>query len=439
MKPTRWVAWAINPTGKGMVGSQSLVAYRNPNGILKAYTSPVMSYGTNLQEGNLSFKVPKISADFSNNEMIIYATIVLPKNMTTVSHVWQEGPVRGDNHLGMHPLGGDNVKSMGTLDLLSGKVTTTKGGTSGTLHFKQVHGIINAVSWGFLMPVGAITARYMKVFQSADPAWFYAHIICQSSAYLLGIAGAGTGIYLGNKSHGIQHSTHRSIGILLLVLGFIQVFALKLRPKKEHKYRIWWNFYHHSVGYAIIILSIFNIFEGFNILNPLKIWRLVYACTLIALGAIAAILEVVTCVIVIRQRRKVENPETNGLEPSWFWIAGDHGTVHGHLEKGVTDQSWGELEIVEEDAAVTVLRCLRLLKRMQQWPIYLDARTRIENDFRSSQGGGNCGRIDGGRIPIVCFAFLGLVRLSLILPDRELVAGKLGRFRWLLIITTSRR
>ncbi|KAK9178035.1 hypothetical protein WN943_027225 [Citrus x changshan-huyou] len=128
-----------------------------------------------------------------------------------------------------------------------------------------------------------------------------------------------------------------------------------------------------------------------------------------------------------------------GLEPSWFWIAGDHGTVHGHLEKGVTDQSWGELEIVEEDAAVTVLRCLRLLKRMQQWPIYLDARTRIENDFRSSQGGGNCGRIDGGRIPIVCFAFLGLVRLSLILPDRELVAGKLGRFRWLLIITTSRR
>ncbi|GAY60846.1 hypothetical protein CUMW_205290 [Citrus unshiu] len=285
MKPTRWVAWAINPTGKGMVGSQSLVAYRNPNGILKAYTSPVMSYGTNLQEGNLSFKVPKISADFSNNEMIIYATIVLPKNMTTVSHVWQEGPVRGDNHLGMHPLGGDNVKSMGTLDLLSGKVTTTKGGTSGTL------GLLDASG-----------CYYCQVFQSADPAWFYAHIICQSSAYLLGIAGAGTGIYLGNKSHGIQHSTHRTIGILLLVLGFIQVLALKLRPKKEHKYRIWWNFYHHSVGYAIIILSIFNIFEGFNILNPLKIWRLVYACVLIVLGAIAVILEVAA--------RKMENPET---------------------------------------------------------------------------------------------------------------------------------
>lgn len=174
---------------------------------------------------------------------------------------------------------------MGTLDLLSGKVTATKGGASTTLRFKQVHGTINAVSWGFLMPVGAITARYMKVFKSADPAWFYAHIICQSLAYLIGIAGAGTGIYLGNKSHGIQHSMHRTIGILLLVLGFIQVLALKLTPK-EHKYRIWWNIYYHSVGYAIIILSIFNIFEGFNILNPLKIWRLVYACVLIVLGAI---------------------------------------------------------------------------------------------------------------------------------------------------------
>ncbi|KAJ4719725.1 Cytochrome b561 and DOMON domain-containing protein [Melia azedarach] len=300
IEPKRWVAWAINPTAKGMIGAQSLVAYRNASGILRAYTSPVTTYRTRLQEGNLSFQVPKISADFSNNEMIIFATIVLPKNMTKVNHLWQDGPVIGD-HLGMHALSGDHVRSMGTVDLLSGKVVTTKGG-SPNLRFKQVHGLINAVSWGFLMPMGAITARYMKVF--ADPAWFYAHIIFQTSAYALGIAGAVTGIYLGGKSHGVQHQTHRKIGIVLLVLGFLQLLALKLRPSKEHKYRLWWNIYHHSLGYTIIVLSIINIFEGFNILNPVKTWRLLYASILIVLGAIAVVLEVLTWFVVIRRKRE---------------------------------------------------------------------------------------------------------------------------------------
>ncbi|KAJ4730100.1 Cytochrome b561 and DOMON domain-containing protein [Melia azedarach] len=314
IEPTRWVAWAINPTGNGMIGAQSLVAYRNASGILRAYTSPVTSYRTRLQEGKLSFQVPNLAADFSNNEVIIFATIILPKNTTTVNHLWQDGPVIGD-HLGMHSLSGDQVRSMGTVDLLSGKVVATKGGIP-NLRFKQVHGLINAVSWGFLMPVGAITARYMKVFQ--DPAWFYAHIICQTSAYALGIAGAVTGIYLGGKSHGIQHQTHRQIGILLLVLGFLQVLALKLRPNKEHKYRLWWNIYHHSVGYTIIVLSIVNIFEGFNILNPVKTWRLLYASVLIVLGAIAVVLEALTWFIVIRRKR--ETPNTTVPAP-----AGDVG------------------------------------------------------------------------------------------------------------------
>ncbi|XP_031281267.1 cytochrome b561 and DOMON domain-containing protein At3g59070-like [Pistacia vera] len=299
--PTRWVAWAINPTGKGMVGSQALVAYTNPNGILRAYTSPITSYSTQLQEGSLSgLEVPKISAEFADNEMIIYATIVLPKNMTTVNHVWQEGPIDGDS-LGMHPVSGENVISMGSVDLLSGKVVATKGGGSSSLVFKKIHGAVNMVSWGILMPIGVMTARYMKVFK--DPAWFYAHIICQCLAYTIGLGGAATGIYLGNKSHGIQFNAHRYIGILLFILGFLQVLALKLRPNKDHKYRLYWNIYHHSVGYAIIILSIVNIFQGISILES-KIWKWTYIGILTFLGSIAAVLEAITWCIIIRTKKE---------------------------------------------------------------------------------------------------------------------------------------
>ena len=87
----------------------------------------------------------------------------------------------------------------------------------------QVHGVLNAVSWGTLMPIGAIIARYLKVFKSADPAWFYLHVACQSSAYIVGVAGWATGLKLGSDSSGIEHTTHRNIGITLFCLGTLQV------------------------------------------------------------------------------------------------------------------------------------------------------------------------------------------------------------------------
>lgn len=79
------------------------------------------------------------------------------------------------------------------------------------------------MSWGTLMPMGAIFARYLKVFKAADPAWFYLHVACQTSAYAVGVAGWATGIKLGGESAAVQYTTHRNIGIALFVLGTLQV------------------------------------------------------------------------------------------------------------------------------------------------------------------------------------------------------------------------
>ncbi|KAK2634377.1 hypothetical protein Ddye_029169, partial [Dipteronia dyeriana] len=308
IKPPTWVAWAVNPSRKGMVGSQAFVAHQTSSGIVRAYTSPVTTYGSGLEEGSLSFPVQKISAEFANNEMIIYSTFVLPKNMTTVYHVWQDGPVNEDNSLGMHALTGENVRSVATLDFLSGKIVATKGDGNSNLLFKKIHGGLNMASWGILMPIGVMTARYMKVF--TDPAWFCAHIVCQSSAYAFGIAGAVTGLYLGGKSEGIQFDAHRYIGIALVVLGFLQVLALKLRPNKEHKYRKYWNIYHHGIGYSVLILSIINILKGINVLEAVKIWKPVYIAILIFFGIIAAILESWTWNIVLNRRLQISKDDS---------------------------------------------------------------------------------------------------------------------------------
>lgn len=92
--------------------------------------------------------------------------------------------------------------------------------------FIQIHGILNAVSWGILFPFGIIIARYLRTFQSADPAWFYLHVACQLSAYVIGVAGWGTGLKLGSQSKGVMYSDHRNIGIALFCLATVQVFPL---------------------------------------------------------------------------------------------------------------------------------------------------------------------------------------------------------------------
>ncbi|KAJ6741505.1 CYTOCHROME B561 AND DOMON DOMAIN-CONTAINING PROTEIN [Salix viminalis] len=296
---SKWVAWAINPTSTSMAGSQALVAYQQNDGTMRAYTSPISSYQTSMQEGELSFDVSDLSATLANNELILFATISLSNTSTTVNQVWQDGPLSG-NAPQIHTTSGSNVQSMGTLNLLSGESSSTGGSAKTTK--RNIHGVLNAVSWGILMPIGALIARYLKVFKSADPAWFYLHASCQSIAYIVGVAGWATGLKLGSESAGIQYDAHRTIGIFLFCLATLQVFALLLRPKVDHKYRFYWNIYHHVVGYSVIILSITNIFKGFDILNPDEKWKNAYIGVIVALALNAVWLEGYTWYVVVKRK-----------------------------------------------------------------------------------------------------------------------------------------
>lgn len=93
----------------------------------------------------------------------------------------------------------------------------------------QIHGVLNAVSWGILFPLGVIIARYLRTFPSADPAWFYLHVSCQVSAYAIGVAGWGTGLKLGSESKGVEYSGHRNIGIAAFCLATLQVSQFLIR------------------------------------------------------------------------------------------------------------------------------------------------------------------------------------------------------------------
>ncbi|XP_059428425.1 cytochrome b561 and DOMON domain-containing protein At3g25290-like [Corylus avellana] len=297
-KSDGWVAWAINPTATGMKGSQALVAFQS-DGAMTVKTYNISAIGP-ITESKLSFEVWDLSAEQSDGVMRIFAKVKVPENAVTVNQVWQVGSSVTSGVPDSHAMQAANLNSKSTLNFNSGQTETTGGGSR--TKKKNIHGVLNVVSWGILFPTGAIIARYLRTFESADPAWFYLHVFCQVSAYAIGVAGWGTGLKLGSDSPGIQFTGHRNIGIALFCLATVQIFALFLRPKKDHKYRFYWNIYHHALGYAILVLGILNIFKGYDILLPAKKWKSAYIIVIIVLGAIALLLEAITWIVVLRRK-----------------------------------------------------------------------------------------------------------------------------------------
>ncbi|KAJ8439375.1 hypothetical protein Cgig2_021789 [Carnegiea gigantea] len=239
-----WVSWGLNPTGSGMVGAQALVAYQTSEGLMRAYTSSIGAYRTRLPETRVSFPVSEIVAQRRENEMVILATLRLPPNKTSISHVWQVGPMLDDRPL-PHATHSDNLKAFGTVDFVSG---------------------------------------YKGFLSSGAPAlWFKIHICLQVSASTIGIIGIILGIVMGHK----PHIAHMIIGIVIGICTSIQVISACLRPHKEHKKRPIWTACHYTLGYGVLGLSAANIFLGLGLLGQApKWWTNSYMAYLIVFGLV---------------------------------------------------------------------------------------------------------------------------------------------------------
>ncbi|KAI3418584.1 DOMON domain-containing protein [Psidium guajava] len=112
-----WVAWAINPTSTGMVGSQALMALRI-SGSVVAKTYNISGYHS-IDESKLSFDVWDLSADEANGTMRIFAAVRVPEKAASVNQVWQVGGAVNGTHPSIHPRDVANKASMGTLELAS--------------------------------------------------------------------------------------------------------------------------------------------------------------------------------------------------------------------------------------------------------------------------------------------------------------------------------
>ncbi|KAJ6696736.1 hypothetical protein OIU85_003118 [Salix viminalis] len=102
--------------------------------------------------------------------MIIYASLELHGNISTVNHLWQAGPMSENTRM-MHSVGpsSPNVKSMGSLD--------------------------------FPFREGQSDKKFFSNTEKCPRNIEHSELGCQMLAYILGgLSGFGTGIVLGRRS-----------------------------------------------------------------------------------------------------------------------------------------------------------------------------------------------------------------------------------------------
>lgn len=78
-----------------------------------------------------------MNGEYLDGMMRIFGTMLLPKNMSIVNHVWQVGASVTDGIPDRHQFGSENLNSKGRLDLLKGQ-STTRGTTDSRQQLRNV-------------------------------------------------------------------------------------------------------------------------------------------------------------------------------------------------------------------------------------------------------------------------------------------------------------
>ncbi|KAK4437296.1 cytochrome and DOMON domain-containing protein [Sesamum alatum] len=316
ISPSGWVGWGINPTSPEMTGTRALIAFPDPNSgqlvLLPYILDPTVKLQkTPLLSRPLDIHVLSSSATLYGGRMAtihngatihIFATIKLVPNKTKLHFIWNRGLYVQGYSPTIHPTTINDLSSTTTIDVLSGATAKTH---NNIMPLKTLHGAINAISWGLLLPIGAITARYLRQIQSIGPAWFYAHAGVQIFAVLLGTVGFSIGIRLGELSPGRVYGLHRKLGFAAFCLGWLQTLALLFRPKTTNKFRKYWKSYHHFVGYACVVLGVVNCFQGFEVMGESNSYaKFAYCLCLSTLVGVCIALEVNSWVIFCRKAKE---------------------------------------------------------------------------------------------------------------------------------------
>lgn len=121
------------------------------------------------------------------------------------------------------------------------------------------HGVIMAISWLFLLPLGAAFIRFLaQTFPRPVP--LYAHASIQFLTFILALVGFGLGISTSNQNGRHFYADHQRLGVAIIILFFLQapmgwIHHVNFVATGE---RGFWSHAHVWNGRLVILLGIVN-------------------------------------------------------------------------------------------------------------------------------------------------------------------------------------
>ncbi|KAK7386051.1 hypothetical protein VNO78_32119 [Psophocarpus tetragonolobus] len=318
ISPSGWVGWGINPTSPEMSGTRALIAFPDPNSgqivllpyildpTVKLQKAPLLSrpLDIHLLSSTAAMYGGKMATVHNGAGIEMYGSIKLESNKTKIHLVWNRGLYVQGYSPTIHPTTSEDLSSIATFDVVSGS-SGSGGQQTDVTRLRVIHGMLNAISWGILLPMGAMTARYLRHIQAVGPAWFYAHAVIQVFGFVLGTVGFVIGIRLGQLWPGVQYRLHGKLGISVFCLGALQTLALLFRPNTRNKFRKYWKSYHHFVGYSCVVLSFVNVFQGFQVMGASRSYaKFSYCLALSTLIGVSIAFEVNSWVLFCRKSKE---------------------------------------------------------------------------------------------------------------------------------------
>ncbi len=128
----------------------------------------------------------------------------------------------------------------------------------------EAHGTLMLVSWGLLLPCGAMAAKFRAIL---GDGWLFCHVMCQCIGLFLATIGlvlalANFDHYVFRKDATIAMYAHGVIGCVLMAVGLLQPLNALLRPHtpaeghSKTKLRTAWEWLHKSSGYFVLLIAI---------------------------------------------------------------------------------------------------------------------------------------------------------------------------------------
>lgn len=253
-----WVAFAVGssmPDADAVIGGGSNSGGRASD--IRAYKITARSLSGVVENAAATKQLTNTEVLHEGGKTIIIFTRPLDNGVKTITY-------DGDTSI-IYAFGSGNTisyhgtdKRVNVINFAAGESTVDTTARDN----KVFHGSLMMLGWGFLLPLGTLTAAWAGPrFKSGGPKAFNVHRTVQSLGLLVAITGA---VYALVQIYDAAATMpfHGILGTIVMIVGVLQPLNAFFRPHGDGNARVYWELLHKNAGRGATFLGVCNCILG---------------------------------------------------------------------------------------------------------------------------------------------------------------------------------